>query len=474
MRADPAIAVTVEPSAMTIAAASRRIASGDLSPVALTQAYLDRIARLDPVLDCYITVTAERALEDAATAEAEIEAGRSRGPLHGIPYALKDIFNTARICTTANAKPLVDNVPATDSTCARRLAEAGGVLLGKLTMHQFAFGEPVFDAPFPPARNPWHTAYGPGGSSSGSAAAVAADLAPAALGSDTAGSIRTPASFCGVVGLKPTYGLVSRHGVVPLSYSLDHCGPMTWTVEDAAIVLQAIAGYDPLDAASSTRATPDFAAAMGRGVDGMRVGLMRQYLDGASAEIVDAIDAAAGVLEDMGARIEDVTLPDYELFAACGMTLLLSEAYAAHAHDLKHRPQEYSRVTRERLTLGAYISATDYVQATRHRRRLAAAVNEALTQVDVLLTGAVPGSARRLERQPMAPVFNKPSFSIAFNVSGHPALAQCCGFAANGLPLGLQLVGRLFDEATLFRVAHAYECATPWRTRRPAIATSST
>jgi aspartyl-tRNA(Asn)/glutamyl-tRNA(Gln) amidotransferase subunit A len=459
----------------TIAEASRLIAAGDLSPVALTEAALSRAEALNPILDAFIEITAERARASARRAEAEIAGGRRRGPLHGIPYGLKDIYDAAGLRTTAHSRLLLDNVAASDAATTARLEAAGMVLIGKLATHEFATGGPAWDLPFPPARNPWNTDHFTGGSSSGSGAAVAAGILPLAMGSDTGGSIRLPAAYCGIVGLKPTYGRVSRRGVVPLCYSLDTAGPLTWTVEDAAMAMQALAGYDKRDPGSADMPVPDYRAALRRGVGGLRIGYARAFGDdaGVGAEQNAALDAAAQVLAGLGAEIVEVKLPPNDHFQAVCRTISHGESFAIHQEDLRKRPEMYARVTRERLTLGGFITAAQYVQAQRLRRILTAKIDALFETCDVLLTAIVPGPAPVLEETDQRPWREPQPISSVFNVTGHPCVAQPCGFAANGLPLSAQFVGRAFDEAMVLRVGHAYEREAGWTARRPEIATLS-
>ena len=333
---------------LSIAEAGRRLRAGTLSPVALTQHCLARIAALDPRLNAFVLVTKERALADADRADRELKAGVDRGPMHGIPYALKDIYATAGIRTTCHSKLLLDNVPAEDCVVEAKLKSGGAVLLGKLATHEFAIGGPSFDLPFPPARNPWHRDHFTGGSSSGSGAAVAAGLVRIAMGSDTGGSIRGPAFYCGTVGLKPTYGLVSRRGVFPLSYTLDHCGPLTWSVEDAALTMQVIAGYDALDPASADLAVPDFTSGIGRDLAGLKLAYPRSFFatqEDITAEVIASLDASAQQFAKLGAKVEEIELPDFELFNACGRVILIAEAYAIHEKNLITRPLDYARYT---------------------------------------------------------------------------------------------------------------------------------
>ncbi len=316
---------------LSIAEAGRRLRAKEVTSAALTQEALDKVAALDPALNAFITVTKDRALADAQRADAAFAAGQDQGPLQGIPYALKDIYDTAGIRSTCHSKLRLDVVPAEDGFAAAKLRAGGGVLIGKLATHEFAIGGPSFDLPFPPARNPWDRERMPGGSSSGSAASVAAGIVRMAMGSDTGGSIRGPAAYCGTVGMKATYGLVSRRGVFPLSTTLDHCGPLARSVEDAAITLQIIAGHDPLDPASADFPIPDYVSGLENGVSGMRIGVPRAFFAHAGATTPDmlaAFDRAAdSSLRAAGATVEDVELPDYALFNTCGRVILTGEAY---------------------------------------------------------------------------------------------------------------------------------------------------
>jgi aspartyl-tRNA(Asn)/glutamyl-tRNA(Gln) amidotransferase subunit A len=449
----------------SIAEAGRLLRSGQASSVSLTRAALDQVARHDPSLNAFITITESRALADAERADAELRAGRDRGPMHGVPYALKDIYDTAGIRTTCHSRLREREIPAADSVVAARLAEGGGVLLGKLATHEFAIGGPSFDLPFPPARNPWNREHITGGSSSGSGAAVAAGMVRMAMGSDTGGSIRGPAAYCGTVGLKPTYGRVSRRGVFPLSTTLDHCGPLTRNVEDAAITLQVIAGHDPLDDASADLPVADYLGGLQRGVSGLRIGIPRNLFAGSPAVTADglaAIDRTANALRDAGAVVEDVVLPEFALFAICGRVIMLAEAFAIHEADMRERPQDFGAITFQRFILGATMTAADLFQALRARRELTEAVNATLARYDALLTASALAPAPRFDapadpRSAMSPVQTMP-----FNVTGHPALSVPVGIAGNGLPMGVQIVGHPFDEATVLRVGRAVETLSGW------------
>ncbi|GAC1600333.1 MAG: amidase [Ramlibacter sp.] len=452
-----------------IAEAAALIGAGQVSPVELTEAALTRAEALQGTLHAFIRLTPERARAAARVAEQEIRAGRRRGPLHGIPYGLKDIYDVAGLPTTAHSRLLIDNVAAEDSAATARLEAAGMVLIGKLATHEFATGGPAFDLPWPPARNPWNPAHFTGGSSSGSGAAVAAGILPLALGTDTGGSIRMPAAYCGCVGLKPTYGRISRRGVVPLSYSLDHCGPMTATIEDAALALQALAGPDGRDPACADNPVPDYLRGLRDGVAGLRIGTTRAFNEavGVDAEQLRALHKVAEVFRELGAELVELELPLAELFHACGRAIAHSESFAIHRHDLIERPRDYARVTRERLMLGAFVTGFQVVQAHRLRRVLIAQVDALFGRCDAVLTAAIPGAAGRLEAIDTNPWRKAQPITTVFNVTGHPAICQPCGMSAGGLPLSLQLVAPAFAEALLLRVAQAYEQATSWHRMRP-------
>ncbi len=450
----------------SIAEMGRQLRTRQTTSHALTQQALDRVAAKDGALHAFITVTADRAMADASRADAAFAAGQDAGPFQGIPYALKDIYDTAGIRTTCHSKLLLDNVPATDSVVAAKLAAAGGVLIGKLATHEFAIGGPSFDLPFPPARNPWNLDHITGGSSSGSAAAVSAGLVRMAMGSDTGGSIRGPAAYCGTVGIKATYGRVSRRGVFPLSFTLDHTGPLTRSVEDAAITLQTIAGYDALDPASADEPVDDYLSALEGGVAGLRLGVPRAFFATAAATtpgMLAAFDRTCSMLREAGATVEDIDLPDYAIFAACGRVILTAEAYAIHEADLRTRLADYGAITQQRFLLGAAITAADLVQAFRARRELTDAVNGALGRYDALLTACALAEAPRFDDVPDPnKAFTAPMQTIPFNVTGHPAMSVPTGLGEAGLPLSIQVVGRPFDEATVLRIGRAIERATGW------------
>jgi aspartyl-tRNA(Asn)/glutamyl-tRNA(Gln) amidotransferase subunit A len=457
-------------ASLSIVQAGALIRERKLSSVELTRALLDRIELLDGELHAFLTVTADLAMAQASAADAEIAAGRYRGPMHGIPYALKDIYETAGIPTTAHSRVLMDYVPARDAATVRMLADAGAVLLGKLATHEFATSGPMFDLPWPPARNPWHLDHITGGSSSGSAAAVAARLAMAALGSDTGGSIRIPAGFCGVVGLKPTYGRVSCRGVIPNSWTFDTCGPLTASVEDCAIVLQAIAGYDAADPASSDEPVCDYRAALGTDLSGIRIGVVRHFWEEdmqPDAERDHAMERALDVLRALGARLATARMRPLQAYFDVRVAISESELLAVHQHDLAQRPQDFGRELLVRTGACVY-QAADYVSAQRERRRMLAEMEPLYARFDVLVT-AGSGAAPRIDAPHWGRAWLEANAYVytPFNVTGGPALTLCGGLTQAGLPLGIQFAGRPFDEATVLRVAHAYEQAAGWYLRRP-------
>jgi aspartyl-tRNA(Asn)/glutamyl-tRNA(Gln) amidotransferase subunit A len=454
----------------TIAEAAKQIAAKQLSPVELTRACLERVHALDDRLHAFVHLTEERALAEARAAEAAIMASGPSGPLHGIPIGLKDIVDTKGIPTTCQSKLLQDNIPDSDATCAERLAAAGTVLMGKLTTHEFADGGPSFDLPRPPARNPWNTEHFTAGSSSGTGAAVAAGMILCGIGTDTGGSIRGPAALCGIAGLKPTYGLVSRAGVAPAAFSLDHIGPMAWNAEDCAIMLQALAGHDPRDPASAHRPVPDYTQALGSGIKGLKIGVIHHFHEvdhkvGAGTQ--QHIAAAIAAFRELGAEIREVQLSPLQDWAACGSLISIVERAAAYEEWARTRLHDFGERMRSRLMLGAFVSGVDYLQAVRRRRELRAELKAAMTDLDVVLTAVFPNEAAKIDAVPKWDLFDQPSFMMPFNVAGYPAMSVCSGYGAGGLPVAIQLVGKPFQEATVLRIADAFEKATPFRDRRP-------
>ncbi len=458
----------------------RMIATKSVSPVEVVRAHLDRITRLDQTLKSFITVGADAALDAARAAEAELAAGRVAGPLHGVPFALKDLYDTEGVRTTGGSKILADRVPTRDATVVRRLREAGAILLGKLNMHEFAYGPEGLNEHYGTSRNPWDAKATrlPGGSSSGSGVAVAAGLCPGALGSDTGGSIRIPASLCGITGLKPTYGRVSRAGVLPLSWSLDHVGPMTRTAADCAAMLAAMAGYDAADPTTSILPVPDYLAALTGDVKGLRVGLLRGFfLESASPDVRAAVETAVRALQQAGAAVDEVELPHVGQVAGASTAVVASEALAYHAEWLRTRGGDYQPDVRRRLRTAAFVTGAQYVRAQQVRALVRQAVDDALAKRDVLLAPTTPIPAPVLGDNEVAIGDHRFDVRVLlirytrpFNFSGHPACSVPCGFTAAGLPMGMQFVGRPFDEATVLRVADAYQRLTDWHTRRPPLA----
>ena len=458
---------------LTIAEAARLIAAKKLSPVELAKTHLDRIRRLDPDLNAFLLVTEDRALADAKAAEARQMSGALRGKLDGIPIAHKDIYNTAGIRTTAHSKLLEHNVPTHDAHTVKKWADAGTVMLGKLATHEFAFGGPSFDLPWPPARNPWNRDHFTAGSSSGTGAAVAAGLILGGTGSDTGGSIRGPAALCGIAGIKPTYGLSSRSGILPLAFSLDHAGPMAWTAEDCGLLLQGMAGPDPEDPASVDRPVPDFTAELGKSVKGLRIGVVRHFFERdhrASDATRAGIDAAMDFFRKEGAEVRDITLSSAADYHAIGYLIMITEAFTLHGPWMRERFMDYGELFRDRVSLAATVSGPDMIQATRRRHMLCREMAAATENLDIIVSASQPGEAPRIDSVPKWANMEKPSFTMPFNVTGFPAISICTGFGEGGLPVAMQLAGKPFTEPTLFRAAHAYETAMKWRARRPAMA----
>jgi aspartyl-tRNA(Asn)/glutamyl-tRNA(Gln) amidotransferase subunit A len=445
---------------LTLKEASDRLASGAVSSVELTEACLARIDTYNPLLNAYITVARDEALSTARQMDAELKRGVRRGPLHGVPIALKDNLDTAGIRTTGASELFEHRVPAEDAEAARRLKEAGTVLLGKLNLHEFAYGGSATVTYFGTMHNPWNLAYETGGSSGGPGAAVAARLCYGALGTDTAGSVRMPASHCGIVGLKPTFGRVSTRGVMILSWTLDHVGPMCRSVEDAALMLNTIAGYDDREPTAANRPVPDYTAALRRPTAGLRIGLPRKpFFDGLFPEQEQAIEAALKVIRGLTASMTDVSLPTWGNPAV----LWGVDAYVYHRQWITASPEKYQPSTRRSIQHGAEILGWQYSDARRHVDLLRQSIGQVFNDVDLLVLPTMKGPAGLLSENSAARGNN----DVAFDVFGLPAISVPCGFTANGLPLGIQIVGRHFDELTVFALAHAYEQATRWHLRRP-------
>ncbi len=463
-----------DPTDLTIAEAARLIERRQLSPVELTRACLDRIERLNPALNAFVTVTADYALEDARRAQADLQAGIYRGPLHGIPVALKDLIDTAGVETAAGSAVLRGRVPAADATVVRRLREAGAVLVGKTNTHEFAWGTTTNNPHTGPTRNPWDLDRIPGGSSGGSGAAVAARLVPAALGTDTGGSIRIPAALCGCVGLKPTYGRVSRAGIIPMSWQFDHVGPLARTVEDAAILLEAIAGPDPADFATVPVPVPSFRAAIVPDVRGLHIGIPRdQFFGLVDPEVLVAVEEAIEVFRALGAEVDDVDSGFTREQVIAAWRLVNVEGRLYHAPYLETSPELYSEELRSVL-LQPLPEPLDLAAAYRASYDIKEGLRGTLERVDLLLAPTTMRPASRIGEDPvevegieLSTGAAFASLTMPFNIAGLPAVSLPCGVSAEGLPIGLQLAARPFDEVTLLRAAHAFECATPWASRVP-------
>ncbi len=460
----------------TITALAAAIRQGKVSPIEVTEECLARINRLDGRLRAFISVDAPGALEAARRLEVEQARGAWRGPLHGVPLAFKDLCFIRGFPTSCGTRTTEYFRAEQDCTAVARLAAAGAITLGKLNMSELAMGAFGDNAHHGHARNPWRPTHCPGGSSSGSAVAIAAGLALGALGSDTGGSIRLPAAACGIVGLKPTYGRVSRAGAMPLSWSNDHIGPMAGTVRDCALLLQVIAGLDPLDATSSRQAVPDYPAALERGIAGVRVGVPENFFfQGLDPDMEGGVRRAVGALAELGARVAEVRLPDPRLMNDVCNIVTRCEGSSIHARLLRERPDEIQPAVRARLELGFQIRAYDYLQALRLRARLTRAfLREVFSEVDVLAAPVIPEPAPPLRHATDGPVHEIAArqgrfsrLTRPFNGLGLPALSVPCGVSGTGLPLAFQIVGRPFDEEVVLRVGHAYEQAAGWHLRRP-------
>ncbi len=450
---------------MTISELAPKIKARKISPVELVRSVLQRIEELDPKLNAYITVDEEGALKAARTAQKQIAKGEYLGPLHGIPVSLKDLYQTRGLLTTAGSKILKDWIPDADATSVAKLRAAGAIIIGKTNLHEFAFGGTTQNPHFGGTRNPYNTDHIPGGSSGGSAAAVAAGMCIASTGSDTGGSIRTPSAHCGTVGLKPTYGRVSLHGIVPLSWSLDHVGPITKCVRDAAIMLSAMAGFDPKDPSSANEKVPSFTRTLNEGVKKLKIGINSSFcFGGADDQVVDSVKKALKLLEKLGARIVEVSLPNIELTAVIESILITTEGAAYHEDNLRDRGADYGDDVRALLDAGSAFTAVHYLKAQRLRTIIQKEFAEAFKKIDLF---ALPGSA--IPAPPIGATtasiggmetdigMAQLRFPCPSNLTGLPAISIPCGLSKEGLPIGLQLVGRAFDEATVLQAASAFE-----------------
>ena len=462
---------------LSIAETANRIWNDALSPVDVVQAYLDRIDQYDASYNAYQTVFREEALNAARQAEQDIRSGHYRGPLHGIPIGVKDLVYTKGGRTTAGSLVMADFVPDFDATIIEKLQAAGAIILGKTSVHEFAYGPTGVNPHYGTPRNPWGQDRLPGGSSSGSGVALAAGLTAGAIGSDTGGSIRIPAALCGIVGIKATYGRVSRYGVVGLSWTLDHLGPMTRTVEDAGLMLNGLAGHDPKDPASADLPVPDFTAGLRDGVSGLRVGVLRDYFfRSLDPDVQLAVEEAVRVLERQGAQIRDVTFPLASQIAVINSPIIQSEAATYHLPKLRNNWEQLSTKLRARLLPGLAVTADIYLNAQRARALVVQQCLELMQDVDVLLAPTEPVGAPRIDDEFVTiqgrtegVVNTLTRLTRPFNLTGFPAISVPCGFTAEGLPVGLQLASRPWEEATLLRAAFAYEQATEWHTKRPAL-----
>ena len=459
---------------LSVTEASELLHAHKISPVELTEAFLAQIERVDGRIESYLLVDADGARVKAKAAEADIMAGRRRGPLHGIPYGVKDTFYTKGLRTCANSRVFLDFVPDDDAAVIEKLDAAGAILLGKLNTWEYGtgIGQVYNDAAFPHSTNPWKDGYFTGGSSTGSGAAVAAGTSMFALGADTGGSIRAPAAGCGLQGLKPTYGRVSRHGILPNCWSLDVVGPMTWTITDCAHVLQGIAGFDARDPGSADVAVPNYVDHLADGVAGLTIGIVRGVehtvpIDPANAA---GIEDVAAVLAEAGARVVEVSLPGpLTIYRQITVLISGSERASAHERDFIAHGDKMGREFRESMMTGLAARAIDYLAAQRRRRELAAAIDAVVSGVDAVLLPGMMHTAPPARDAAKVRAFMLDAMTTAFNISGHPALAMRTGFDHDGLPTNAQIVGRYFDEATVLRVAHAYERARKWHERRPAL-----
>ena len=460
---------------MSAGALGPMVKSGEISPVEIIEAHLSRIRATEPVLNSFITLLPEQALAAARQAERDIRAGRYRGPLHGIPVGLKDLFNTGGVRTTSGSRIYDTFVPSEDCTVAARFRDAGAILIGKLNMHQFAYGPTGENPDYGHMHNPWNPELVSGGSSGGSGSAAAAGQCTITTGSDTGGSIRIPAALCGIVGLKPTYGRVSRHGLTPLAWSMDHPGPMVRTVEDAAITMNVIAGHDPRDIACVDLPVPDFSAALTGDIRGLRIGTPRQFFDAPlDPEVRQRVNDALGHLESLGAEVQEVDFPEFNDAAAISTTMLMAEASACFRDLLASDGEQLYEPVRLRLEAGLFISAADYLRAQQGRAAFDRAARRLLQDVDLLAGPSEPVTAPPLLQQQVlageqeiGTVAALTQYTRPYNITGFPAISVPCGFSAEGMPIGLQLAGRPFDEETVLRAAHAYEQSTEWHSRRP-------
>ena len=468
---------TLEICYMSAGDLSKLVQNKEISPVEIIEAHLTRIDATEPVLNSFITLLADEARGAALQAEKDIQAGRYKGPLHGIPVALKDLYNTGGVRTTSGSRIFDNFIPTEDCTVAAKFQQAGAILVGKLNMHPFAYGPTGENLDYGHMHNPWNPEMVTGGSSGGSGSAAAAGQCTITTGSDTGGSIRIPAALCGIVGLKPTYGLVSRHGLTALSWSLDHPGPMTRTVEDAAITMNVIAGHDPKDVASAKVDIPDYTSALSGDIKGLRIGIVKEYFETPlDPQVRKAVMDAIGLLESMGAEVKEVSYPMFNQSQAISSTVLMSEATAYHRDLLEKDGHQIYEPVRQRLEAGLFISAAEYLRAQQARTIFDNQGRRLLDDVDLLAGPTEPVTAPRIMaskvmagEQEVGVVGALTQYTRPYNINGFPAISVPCGFSDENMPIGLQLAGKPFDELTVLRAAHAYEQATDWHTRRPPV-----
>lgn len=462
---------------LSISEAAKLLCEKSLSPVELIQAHLSRIDAIEPSLNSFITLLAEEAVISARRSEQEILSGEYRGPLHGIPIGLKDLYYTKGVPTTIGSKIMRNFVPEYDATVTNRFTKAGAILMGKLQMHEFALGSTSVNPHDGPAHNPWNTECITGGSSGGSGSAVSAGQVMGALGSDTGGSIRIPAGLCGIVGLKPTFGRVSRRGVFPLSFSLDTVGPMTRTVRDAALIMNTISGYDPLDPSSARSTDEDFTKSIDQDIKGLRIGIPDEFFyDIIETEVAERMCSAAGVFEDLGAIVERVSIPVLNHSLTISSTILVTEAAEVHIDNLREQPQNIGSDVRGRLQVGALTSAHDYIKAQRARFKFNESIAKTMETYDILIAPTVASGAPKINQTEIE-IGGKQENALSlmsrltrpFNICGYPTASVPSGFTSAGLPTGIQIAGRPFEDSTVLRVAHAYEQATEWHTLKPSI-----
>ena len=468
---------TLEICYMSAGDLSKLVQNKEISPIEIIEAHLTRIDATEPVLNSFITLLADEARGAALQAEKDIQTGRYKGPLHGIPVALKDLYDTGGVRTTSGSRIFDNFIPTEDCTVAAKFQQAGAILVGKLNMHPFAYGPTGENLDYGHMHNPWNPDMVTGGSSGGSGSAAAAGQCTITTGSDTGGSIRIPAALCGIVGLKPTYGLVSRHGLTALSWSLDHPGPMTRTVEDAAITMNVIAGHDPKDVASAKVDIPDYTSALTGDIKGLRIGIVKEYFETPlDPQVRKAVMDAIGLLESMGAEVKEVSYPMFNQSQAISSTVLMSEATAYHRDLLERDGHQIYEPVRQRLEAGLFISAAEYLRAQQARTIFDNQGRRLLDEVDLLAGPTEPVTAPRIMaskvmagEQEVGVVGALTQYTRPYNINGFPAISVPCGFSDENMPIGLQLAGKPFDELTVLRAAHAYEQATDWHTRRPPV-----